>query len=190
MRPNESFIGQPIRSLQTMLRTIAQTDDQVPSVIPDGIYGRDTINSVSAFQRKAGLPVTGITDQNTWDTVVTYYEPALIEVQPAEPLEILLNPGQIIRKGESNPNVYVLQAVLMVLSETFSSITPPSMNGTLDLATSNSLSSFQQLNRLPMTGELDKKTWKHLSHQYPLAVTLLTPPPPRETDTAPFFLRP
>ena len=187
MRPNESFVGQPVRSLQTMLRTIAQTDDDIPSVIPDGIYGRDTMDSVSAFQRKTGLPVTGVADQNTWDTVVAYYEPALIEVQPAESLEILLNPGQIIRKGESNPNVYVLQAVLMVLSEAFSSITPPSMNGTLDLPTSNSLSAFQQLNRIPMTGELDKRTWKHLSRQYPLAVTLQTAPPLLEADPESFF---
>ena len=49
MRPVESFVGQPIRSLQTMLRVIAQNDAAHPDVIPDGIYGPETVAAVSAF---------------------------------------------------------------------------------------------------------------------------------------------
>jgi len=169
MRPNESFVGQPVRSLQTMLRVIAENDPDIPSVIPDGIYGRDTMRSVSAFQRSAGLPSTGITDQSTWDAIVRRYEPALIEQREAEPLWIILNPGQVIKRGERNPNLYIVQAILTVLSELYAAITPPSRNGVLDLPTANSLSSFQQMHLLPVTGELDKKTWKHLALQYPLA---------------------
>lgn len=169
MRPNESFVGQPVRSLQTMLRVIAENDPDIPSVIPDGIYGRDTMCSVSAFQRSAGLPITGITDQNTWEAIVRRYEIALIEQVEAEPLWIILNPGQVIKRGERNPNLYIVQAILTVLSELYAAITPPSRNGVLDLPTANSLSSFQQMHLLPVTGELDKKTWKHLALQYPLA---------------------
>lgn len=180
MRPNESFIAQPIRSLQTMLRVIAQQDTSLPSVIPDGIYGQDTVRTVSAFQRSVGLPVTGVADQPTWDAVVAYFEPALTEAAPAEPLEIILNPGQIIKKGEKNPAVYIAQAILMVLSEAYGSITPPSVNGILDIPTSDSIAVFQQLNRMPMTGELDKHTWKRLAVHYPMAVLLLTPPEPHE----------
>lgn len=169
MRPNESFVGQPVRSLQTMLRVIAENDPDIPSVIPDGIYGRDTMRSVSAFQRSAGLPSTGITDQSTWEAIVRRYEIALIEQVEAEPLWIILNPGQVIKRGERNPNLYIVQAILTVLSELYAAITPPSRNGVLDLPTANSLSSFQQMHLLPVTGELDKKTWKHLALQYPLA---------------------
>ena len=174
MRPNESFIAQPVRSLQTMLRVIAERDKRLPSVIPDGIYGRNTMTAVSAFQRKAGLPVTGIADQTTWETIVSAYEPALIEVTEAQPIEVILDPGQVIRKGESHPNIYLVQAMLTVLSETMYSVTPPSMTGVNDLATSNSLASFQELSLLPVTGELDKQTWKHLALQYPSAATTAT----------------
>ena len=66
MRPNESFVGQPIRSLQTMLRVLAEDDRTLPTVVPDGIYGQETITAISAFQRRAGLPVTGIANQETW----------------------------------------------------------------------------------------------------------------------------
>ena len=175
MRPNESFVGQPIRSLQTMLRVIGENDDRLPSVVPDGIYGADTVRAVSAFQRSAGLPVTGITDQATWEAIVARYEPALVEQAEAEPLNIILNPGQIIRRGEQNPNLYLVQAILIVLSQLYAGITPPSMNGILDIPTADSLSSFQQMNLLPATGELDKHTWKRLALQYPLAANVLIP---------------
>ena len=62
MRPEESFVGQPIRSLQTMLRVIAEDDPMHISLVPDGIYGPETMASVSRFQSLHGLPVTGITD--------------------------------------------------------------------------------------------------------------------------------
>lgn len=177
MRPPESFIAQPVRSLQTMLRVIAQEDARQPSLIPDGIYGNQTTVAVSAFQRNHGLPVTGVTDQNTWEQIVTAYEPALIRVGPAQPIEIILHPGQVIRRGDREPNVYLLQAVLIVLSETYSSITPPGMSGVLDEATAASIEAFQALSGLPETGELDKVTWKQLALHYPLAANKTTVSP-------------
>ena len=43
MKPTESLLGQPIRSLQTMLRVLAENDDEYKVLIPDGIYGPDTM---------------------------------------------------------------------------------------------------------------------------------------------------
>ena len=39
MKPTESLLGQPIRSLQTMLRVLAENVDEYKTLIPDGIYG-------------------------------------------------------------------------------------------------------------------------------------------------------
>ena len=173
MRPNESFIGQPVRSLQTMLRVIAEQDGQSPSVIPDGTYGANTIAAVTAFQQRHGLPATGVTDQATWDAIVSVYEPALILVGEAQPIEVILNPNEVIRKGQTHPNLYLAQAILTVLSQQYGSISRPGFSGRLDLPTEESIAGFQELNRLPRTGELDKITWKYLALQYPLAATLL-----------------
>lgn len=169
MRPPESFIGQPIRSLQTMLRVLAEYDDQYPSVIPDGIYGPTTIRAVSAFQRAHGLPVTGITDQDTWEAIHREYEIALVAVDEAYPLNIILNANQVLKRGEKNPYLYVVQALLQVLAEEYASVGFPSHSGILDEATSDAIASFQALVGIPMTGELDKHTWKHLALQFPLA---------------------
>lgn len=172
MRPPESFIGQPIRSLQTMLRVIAENDPSHVRIVPDGIYGPETVRAISTFQRRHGLPVTGLTDQATWEAVVALYEPALIEQEEAYPLNIILNPKQVIRKGERHPHLYLVQGMLMVLSQIYESIGQPSMSGLLDDATADALASFQFLSDLPMTGNLDKRTWKNLALQYPLAANL------------------
>ena len=172
MRPEESFVGQPIRSLQTMLRVIAEDDPMHISLVPDGIYGPETMASVSRFQSLHGLPVTGITDLVTWEQIVAVYEPALIRQGYAQELEIILQPGQIIYKGEKNPNAALAQSILIVLSDAYTSVPRPEANGILDEVTSDALAAFQALSGLPVTGHLDKGTWKHLSLQYPLAYHL------------------
>lgn len=168
MKPGESFVAQPVRSLQTMLRVIAEDDGRSPTVIPDGIYGPQTTTAISVFQRNHGLPVTGVTDENTWDAVVEVYEPALVRVGPAQPLQIILQPNEVIRRGDENLNLYIIQAVLMVMAEVYGS-PQPSQSGILDTATYEALLGFQQMHGLPETGEVDKETWKALALQYPLA---------------------
>lgn len=168
MRPGESFVGQSIRSLQTMLRVLAEDDRTLPTVVPDGVYGPDTVSAVSAFQRRFGIPVTGVADQQTWDAVVPRYKDALIRVGKAEPIEIIMDPGQVYRLGDSSPYLYLLQSMLLYLSQSHPDIAPPPHNGEMDALTSQALAGFQLLAGLPPTGELDKKTWKYLVKQFTL----------------------
>lgn len=168
MRPSESFVEQPIRSLQIMLRVLSEDDPRLPTVIPDGIYGPNTMHAVSAFQRQNALPVTGITDQNTWDTIVRLYEPALIRINKAEPIEIILDPGQVFRRGDSSPYIYLLQSMLTQLSNDHPNILPPGHSGTMDNDTVQSLTDFQRLTGMPENGEFDKIIWKHLVRQFTL----------------------
>jgi len=172
MRPPESFIGQPIRSLQTMLRVIAEKSNGLESLIPDGIYGPETVRVVSAIQRSHGLPVTGVADQATWEMIVALYESALVEQDEAQPLHIILDPGQVIRRGERHPHLYLVQAILIAFSEVYGSIPRPDVTGILDNATEDSLFAFQQLSGLPGNGRLDKHTWRALALHYPLAANL------------------
>lgn len=172
MRPNDSFIGQPVRSLQTMLRILAEDDDSLSPVIPDGIYGAQTRKAVSAFQRKYGLAVTGVTDQATWERIVAAQTDALTRLAPAEPLQLILNANQVLHRGERHPYLYLVQAMLIGIAESYGSITAPQVTGVLDAPTADALSSFQYLCALAQTGELDKITWKHLALHYPLAVNI------------------
>lgn len=168
MRPADSFVEQPVRSLQTMLRVIAEDDHMLPTVVPDGIYGPATMLAVTAFQRRAGLNQTGIADQITWEQIVAVYEQALIRVGKAEPIEIVMDAGKIYRLGDRSPYILLLQSMLTQLSMDYIRIPQPEHTGILDEATSVALSEFQKLVALPVTGELDKITWKHLVRQFTL----------------------
>ena len=172
MRPSESFVGQPIRSLQTMLRVLSEDDRTLPTVVPDGIYGPETITAVSAFQRRVSLPVTGIANQETWEAVVKAYEPARIRVDKAAPIEIIMDPGKVYRRGDSSANLYLLQAMLTFLSRYHTDIGAPGQSGVLDSPTAEALAAFQLLAGLPPTGELDKITWKYLVNQFTLNANL------------------
>jgi len=169
MKPGESFVEQPIRSLQTMLRVIAEDDPRLPTVVPDGIYGPSTMQSVTAFQRLYGLPITGIADQATWDRIVSVYELALIQIGPAEPIEIVLEPGMVFRVGDRNAYIYLLQSILTQLSTENPNINKPDHNGIFDDPTKEALAAFQLLAGLPPTGELDRITWKYLARQFTLS---------------------
>lgn len=168
MRPAESFVEQPIRSLQTMLRVISEDDRSYPTVVPDGIYGPVTMNAVSTFQRKNGISATGVTDQFTWERIVEYYELALIRVEEAQAIQITMDPGQVYKKGDACPYIFLLQSMLTQLATDHTHVPRPSHNGILDEQTERSLRGFQQLSNLPVTGEFDKITWKHLVHQFQL----------------------
>lgn len=173
MKPAESFVGQPIRSLQTMLRTIASVEPGQVNVMPDGIYGPQTAEAVRSFQRRMGLPVTGTVDGATHAAIVQAYDRALIEADKAWPLQVTLGPLQVIRRGERNNIVYLVQSMLTVLNLLHPQIPKPGHTGVMDPATVESLAAFQTYAELPPTGELDKRTWKALAIQFALAADWL-----------------
>lgn len=167
MRPDESFVGQPIRSLQTMLRVIAQTDPNQQTVVPDGIYGQETMSAVSCFQKNHGLAVTGIADQDTWDAITMVYEPAQTSINQAQPIEISMDSP--VQMGDSHPNLYIIQGMLDAMHQVCHSIPSPSHSGQMDTATCNSIMAFQGMCGLPIAQNVDKMTWKHLALQFQLA---------------------
>lgn len=170
MRQDSSFIGQPVRSLQTMLRVISKDDNRYPAVIPDGIYGPETMNAVAAFQRLIGLPITGIANQETWDAISEMYKPARIRQEKAEAIEILMEPGDTIISGETSPYVYLAQGMLSYIADSSSGVPAPSFSGELDDQTIASLSAFQDISALEKTGQLDRITWLHLVRYFSLNV--------------------
>ena len=151
-----------------MLRVLAEDDARYPTIIPDGIYGPTTMQAVATFQRNNALPVTGITDQSTWDMIADAYEDARIRVEKAEAIEILLDPNAVYKLGDSNPYIYLVQSILTQLSVDNATINAPSHTGILDEETFQALIAFQALAELAETGELDRITWKHLSKQFTL----------------------
>ena len=65
--------GPKVRQLQEQLNSIASVYSSIPSLVPDGIYGENTKNTVEKFQSVFGLPQTGVVDFRTWYKVSEIY---------------------------------------------------------------------------------------------------------------------
>lgn len=173
MNRDQTSIGKPIRNLQSMLHVISKANPDYPDVIPDGVYGPDTAAAVSYFQRVHTLPVTGITDEKTWDIIAQIYDCEQAKVEAATPIEFDWETGTDFSPGDCNPCLYLLQCILRCLSDAYSCIEKPELTGILDSCTEDALCCFQNICGLPCTRKLDKATWKHLALQYPLALSFM-----------------
>lgn len=160
------FLGRPVFSLQTMLRVLATRNPAIPMVVPDGIYGENTMRSVTALQRERNLPATGVVDLATWEAVTQAFAQALPELMPPQPLRITLNPEQIIRAGEQNAHLFLVQAMFHVLSGSYTGAPDPPATGVLDEQTGAAVLWLQGLAGLPPTGEIGRSEWRVLTGVY------------------------
>ncbi len=153
-----------VYDLQTLLQSVLPEQ----GISRDGIFGAETEQAVRAFQQKKGLKVSGIADQETWEALKKEYMEREIYRAPAEPLLLILQPNQLIRKGESNLHLYLIQGMLQALGQLDADVPTVTVNGELDGDTALALAWLQRLGGLSETGELDKNTWRHLAKQYRL----------------------
>ena len=165
------LIGQPVRSLQTMLRELSFLYDFLPRLNPDGIFGERTLEAVMLFQREFFPPVTGQVNQATWDAIAALYLQARTRL--AGPL-----PGRTYPKGgfyrpagaEQRPP---LSGAVHVPgpgpAAGWGRIRP--VTGQNDAATQRNIRWVQRLDGRPETGILDQDSWNTISRLYTLFVT-------------------
>ncbi|MBC8570793.1 peptidoglycan-binding domain-containing protein [Zongyangia hominis] len=166
---NES-IGQPIRSLQTMLRIISQYDSAVSAVIPDGIYANDTVTSVSSFQKRHGLPVTGEADHDTWYSIAEEHRRALVEVGPAEPVNPIFQKSQVIRPLEVNDHLYMIHGMLLAIGEHYPTLPRVSCNNVHDEASIAAARWLQVRAGIEPVGDINRSTWRYLARLYRITI--------------------
>ncbi|MGN0439020.1 MAG: peptidoglycan-binding protein [Lachnospiraceae bacterium] len=65
--------GDKVKMIQQQLNRISQNYPAIPRIAADGIYGENTQNAVSVFQRIFNLPATGIVDYPTWYKISQIY---------------------------------------------------------------------------------------------------------------------
>lgn len=71
--PREGSTGEKVRHLQYMLAVLAEYIPQIPPLAVDGIFGKETKESVLAAQRYFGLPETGVVNADTWEEIYDQY---------------------------------------------------------------------------------------------------------------------
>lgn len=169
MNTPANYVGQPIRSLQTMLRTIAHADETLLKIVPDGIYGPNTVQAVREFQRQNALPVTGETDNATWNKLVAVYTVQSPSVLPAAPVTVCWTPNRTLAAGSRNSHLFLIQSMLQALARFYVNAPVLTVTGVHDAPSVAAVKWLQKLAALPPTGEIDQTTWAYLSGLYTLA---------------------
>ena len=161
--------GGQVVTVQFFLTLISQFVDFVAPVNADGIYGQNTANQVSAFQRYKGLPVTGEVDKVTWESLYDAYKGIVDYLEERNEITFVSTepfPGVTLRRGDTGPSVGVFKGYLAYLSKVFFDIPPVAQNNLFDQRTQNAVREFQKIFSLPQTGAVDEKTWNTLADAY------------------------
>lgn len=156
-----------IRVLQEMLRAVSRfSGDPALSTRVDGRFDLGTENAWRSFQRRYGLPETGIVDLAGWEKLREVYEESLARRLPAEPIYPFFDSALRIRPGEEGNLVMLLQILLTELQMLYDGYGDLVVNGRYDPATAEAIRQFQRVNLLDATGEVDLVTWNRLAAQY------------------------
>lgn len=160
----EDLTGYSVRGLQEMLRTVASRTGNIPVVITDGIFGPETRESVTAFQKAYGLAVTGEADLNTWDRLrQEYVRLGIIYAKPDK--ADIVSERIYIRPGDERVELYVIQAMLYALS-TILNMPVIDITGVHDENSVNSVVFVQNISGLEPTGDIDVQTYNKIAGLY------------------------
>lgn len=119
-------------------------DEMIYPVVPDGIFGEDTKRSVESFQAKYSLPITGEADTDTWEAIVREYEKYERFLLPAQGVRIIRN-DEIIKKGDKHDGIYIIQSMIVSLSDKFTNINAVSINGIYDEPTDAEVRNLKEI---------------------------------------------
>lgn len=157
-----------VYEIQRYLWVLFENGEPIPPVLPDGYFGESTKAAVEAYQRLAGLPITGKVDHATWDAIFGSYLYAVYERKRScgiYPFETRLE-GGCLTAGDCCDVVYILQVILQTLGERYAEMQEQPINGIYDETTARNVAIFQRKNTLFPTGEVDKDTWNRLAEAY------------------------
>ncbi len=138
-----------VRELQARLRQIGWYAGSISAT-----FDEDTLSSVKAFQTKRELPVTGTVDATTWAKLVAMTKTPTHD----EMYDILVAGPALMKDGSTGTQVRELQARLKQIAWWSGDVT-----STYGPRTVDAVKGFQAKRSIPVTGEVDQRTWDRLA---------------------------
>ena len=169
--------GSAVERVQFWLNTIAQYDDNIPTLTVDGIFGTGTTAAVRAFQRRHGLTVDGVVGKATWDAI--YREYRSIQSDNGTPNAY---PGTPLRPGDRGQNVRLVQFWLKIARSVYSALNDVGVDGIFGPSTTAAVKKFQSYFGLASDGIVGRATWSKLYEVYNDAANDLLAPNLRPGD--------
>lgn len=90
-----SSTGESVKTLQQYLNIISNVYSSISPIPVTGEFGKETEDSVKQFQKKFGLPETGVVDRDVWNSIVNEYK-NVVSATTTRPTQF---PGYTLKLG-------------------------------------------------------------------------------------------
>ena len=161
-----------ISQMQKYLYYISLKDPTIPRIIPDGIYGKQTKNAVSAFQRSHGLKITGDADIKTWDLIKDEYGKIMQSCEEPSPLFVFPGSRYTVRLNEKSDTVSFIQLVLVCLHTEYDFGVEITVTGEYNENDMKAVRVIQKIHGLEHTGVVDCMTWNCMACDYKMYLSV------------------
>ena len=152
-----------VQIVQYFLNVLSAYYNSIPSVDISGVLNTQTRTALMEFQKTFNLPITGLVDEQTWNTMFNAVSGILETLSPsAIALPALLWPGITYRVGSEGPGVYLLQQYLSYIASVLEGITPTDPDGIFGPQTELAVRTFQEFFGIDVTGVVDRYTWDRI----------------------------
>jgi len=159
--------GISVRTVQYYLSVIAYFNGALAPVPRTAVFDSATVDAVERFQEFYGLDVTGIVDNDTWNTITRVYTETVASLPPGySGQNAKLYPGYFLTEGTRNEAVSDLQTYLSRIADTVTEIPKVSVTGFFGEQTAAAVREFQRLFGLEVTGAVGPVTWALIAREY------------------------
>ena len=158
-----SDVGLGVRVLHYVLLTIAYFDPDLPSLRLNSVFNDNTKAMVINFQKKYGLPATGVVDSDTWNELVTVYRDTIHNI-PEEYAQYgdEFFQGRLLALGMSGDDVRIIQKFLLKICQQTGNIPGVRVSGIFDDLMEKSVMKIQSIFNQDTTGVIDPVTWYNI----------------------------
>ena len=155
---NYGDTGIEVEHIHYFLDAIAFLDPDIPRLKTNSIYNDNSITMVKAFQKKYGLPVTGVFTYKDWNKLKEIYDKTLKNLNTEYVSD--LYPDNFLSIGSSGEDVVKFQRYLLSICRYDHSIPGVRVNGVFDDLTNRSVLKLQRDFGLEENGIVGPILWK------------------------------
>lgn len=153
-------IGIGVNKLQTYLNMMQEKGYIQTSNLQDGVFGNRTVAAVKEWQQYANLPMSGIIDEKTWDSLIN----KLREMQIITNIP-LASRSYFLSNGQQGLSVFKMQEYLNEIAAVNKCLRPIPIDGLYGPMTVTAVQQFQYLYDLKIDGIIGKVTWDSIINE-------------------------
>lgn len=163
----EGDVAPGVRELQFFLAFLSLYNSAIPEPAVDGAFGPQTRRAVEAFQSIYGLPVTGVVNTQTWDTLYRAYR-GIVDSLPPGYLDgvTAVYPGYPLRIGSEGEPVINLQTYLNFIADTYEEIPKVTVDGVFGPATERAVRAYESVFGLTPSTLVGAGLWNSIASTY------------------------